>query len=45
MGSRGIVMLFPLIGAGWLVGSLINLALPPSINLFGELVAIVAVYN
>nr|AAX15688.1 NADH dehydrogenase subunit 4 [Branchiostoma belcheri] len=45
IGSRGLIMLFPLIGFSWLISSLMNLALPPAINLFGELVAMVAVYN
>ncbi|NP_776283.1 NADH dehydrogenase subunit 4 (mitochondrion) [Branchiostoma belcheri] len=45
LGSRGMIILFPLMGAGWFIASLMNLALPPTINLFGELVAMVAVYN
>jgi len=45
VGSRGVIILFPLIGLGWLSIRLINLALPPAINLFGELISMVAVYN
>nr|BAD93663.1 NADH dehydrogenase subunit 4 [Branchiostoma lanceolatum] len=45
VGSRGVIMLFPLMGLGWLSMSLMNLALPPAINLFGELISMVAVYN
>nr|BAH86414.1 NADH dehydrogenase subunit 4 [Branchiostoma floridae] len=44
-GSRGLIMIFPLISLGWFLMSLMNMALPPAINLFGELVAMVALYN
>nr|YP_001434586.1 NADH dehydrogenase subunit 4 [Asymmetron sp. A TK-2007]BAF76617.1 NADH dehydrogenase subunit 4 [Asymmetron sp. A TK-2007] len=45
IGSRGALMMFPLLTAAWLLSSLMNLALPPSINLFGELMAMVATYT
>ncbi len=45
IGSRGALIIFPLLTAAWLISRLINLALPPSINLFGELLAIVATFT
>nr|YP_001434573.1 NADH dehydrogenase subunit 4 [Asymmetron inferum]BAF76604.1 NADH dehydrogenase subunit 4 [Asymmetron inferum] len=45
IGSRGALMMFPLLTTAWLTSSLMNLALPPSINLFGELMAMVATYT
>nr|YP_009130908.1 NADH dehydrogenase subunit 4 [Epigonichthys cultellus]AGQ42764.1 NADH dehydrogenase subunit 4 [Epigonichthys cultellus]BAV13777.1 NADH dehydrogenase subunit 4 [Epigonichthys cultellus] len=44
IGTRGGELMFPLLSLIWLLTSLMNLALPPSINLFGELVAMVAIY-
>nr|USQ66631.1 NADH dehydrogenase subunit 4 [Chingawaemys sp. LAV1667] len=35
--ARGLQSIFPLMAALWLIASLANLALPPSINLMGEL--------
>lgn len=35
--ARGLQIILPLMGTWWLLASLINLALPPSINLIGEI--------
>nr|BAV13829.1 NADH dehydrogenase subunit 4 [Epigonichthys maldivensis] len=45
MSSRGGALLFPMLGVIWLVMGLMNLALPPSINLFGEMFSMVAIYG
>nr|YP_009728681.1 NADH dehydrogenase subunit 4 [Eospalax fontanierii]QHR85194.1 NADH dehydrogenase subunit 4 [Eospalax fontanierii] len=38
--ARGMQTILPLMGTWWMLGSLANLALPPSINLIGELMII-----
>nr|YP_009113487.1 NADH dehydrogenase subunit 4 [Myospalax psilurus]AFL55737.1 NADH dehydrogenase subunit 4 [Myospalax psilurus] len=38
--ARGMQTILPLMGTWWMLGSLANLALPPSINLIGELIII-----
>nr|WGO62125.1 NADH dehydrogenase subunit 4 [Petrosaltator rozeti] len=43
--ARGLQTLFPLMATWWTAASLANLALPPSINLIGELMTIVASYS
>lgn len=43
--TRGLQIILPLIAAWWLLASLINLALPPSINLIGELFVIVSIFS
>nr|YP_007625519.1 NADH dehydrogenase subunit 4 [Ctenomys sociabilis]ADK72567.1 NADH dehydrogenase subunit 4 [Ctenomys sociabilis] len=43
--ARGLQMLFPLMGTWWIIASLTNLALPPTINLFGELLIIMSTYS
>lgn len=43
--ARGIQTILPLIGTWWILGSLANLALPPSINLIGELVIITSSFS
>nr|WNH21604.1 NADH dehydrogenase subunit 4 [Eucinostomus jonesii] len=40
--TRGLQMVFPLMTAWWLIATLANLALPPLINLTGELMIMVA---
>nr|WAQ70922.1 NADH dehydrogenase subunit 4 [Histiotus montanus] len=42
---RGLQMILPLMAAWWLMASLTNLALPPSINLIGELFVSVAMFS
>nr|WAQ70558.1 NADH dehydrogenase subunit 4 [Histiotus montanus] len=42
---RGLQMILPLTAAWWLMASLTNLALPPSINLIGELFVSVAMFS
>lgn len=42
---RGLQTILPLIAAWWLLASLINLALPPSINLIGELFITVSIFS
>nr|YP_010028986.1 NADH dehydrogenase subunit 4 [Grammomys dolichurus]QOU09779.1 NADH dehydrogenase subunit 4 [Grammomys dolichurus] len=43
--TRGLQMIFPLMTALWLTASLTNLALPPSINLLGELFIAMSLFS
>lgn len=43
--ARGLQMILPLICTWWLLASLANLALPPSINLLGELIVIISSFS
>lgn len=43
--ARGLQTIFPLIATWWLIGSLANLALPPTINLIGELFITISLYS
>nr|YP_010029090.1 NADH dehydrogenase subunit 4 [Desmomys harringtoni]QOU09959.1 NADH dehydrogenase subunit 4 [Desmomys harringtoni] len=43
--ARGLQMIFPLMATWWLTASLANLALPPSINLVGELFITMALFS
>nr|WGO62163.1 NADH dehydrogenase subunit 4 [Petrodromus tetradactylus] len=43
--ARGLQTVFPLMATWWVMASLANLALPPSINLIGELMTIMAAYS
>lgn len=43
--ARGLQIILPLIATWWLIASLINLALPPSINLVGELLVTIAIFS
>ena len=43
--ARGLQIILPLMAAWWLLASLINLALPPSINLIGELFVTIATFS
>nr|AIG23587.1 NADH dehydrogenase subunit 4 [Pseudochirulus canescens] len=43
--ARGLQIMLPLMSAWWLLASLANLALPPSINLLGELMIIVSSFS
>nr|APC60878.1 NADH dehydrogenase subunit 4 [Santamartamys rufodorsalis] len=43
--TRGLQTLFPLLAVWWLIASLTNLALPPSINLVGELLIITSTFS
>lgn len=43
--ARGLQTLLPLIAAWWLLASLANLALPPTINLIGELFVVIASFS
>nr|AKE35833.1 NADH dehydrogenase subunit 4 [Apodemus draco] len=43
--ARGLQMIFPLMATWWLVASLANLALPPSINLIGELFITMSLFS
>nr|YP_007627260.1 NADH dehydrogenase subunit 4 [Tympanoctomys barrerae]ADK72606.1 NADH dehydrogenase subunit 4 [Tympanoctomys barrerae] len=43
--TRGLQMLFPLMGTWWIIATLTNLALPPSINLFGELLIVMSTFS
>nr|YP_007024965.1 NADH dehydrogenase subunit 4 [Apodemus draco]ADP01728.1 NADH dehydrogenase subunit 4 [Apodemus draco] len=43
--ARGLQMVFPLMATWWLVASLANLALPPSINLIGELFITMSLFS
>nr|YP_010429330.1 NADH dehydrogenase subunit 4 [Ictonyx libycus]USR67322.1 NADH dehydrogenase subunit 4 [Ictonyx libycus] len=43
--ARGLQMMLPLMAAWWLLASLTNLALPPSINLVGELFVVMASFS
>lgn len=43
--ARGLQIILPLIASWWLLASLTNLALPPSINLIGELFVTIATFS
>ena len=43
--ARGLQLILPLINTWWLTASLANLALPPTINLLGELIIITASFS
>nr|QOU09985.1 NADH dehydrogenase subunit 4 [Hybomys sp. n. VVB-2020] len=43
--ARGLQMIFPLMATLWLIASLANLALPPSINLIGELFITMSMFS
>nr|ACA24720.1 NADH dehydrogenase subunit 4 [Ursus arctos]AOD42294.1 NADH dehydrogenase subunit 4 [Ursus arctos]AOD42307.1 NADH dehydrogenase subunit 4 [Ursus arctos]AOD42320.1 NADH dehydrogenase subunit 4 [Ursus arctos]AOD42333.1 NADH dehydrogenase subunit 4 [Ursus arctos] len=43
--ARGLQTLLPLMAAWWLLASLTNLSLPPTINLIGELFVVVATFS
>nr|AZJ16793.1 NADH dehydrogenase subunit 4 [Pangshura tentoria] len=43
--ARNMQLLLPLMGVWWLLASLTNMALPPTINLMGELAIIVSLFN
>nr|QIP52911.1 NADH dehydrogenase subunit 4 [Myonycteris brachycephala] len=43
--ARGLQTMFPLMAAWWLLASLTNLALPPSINLIGELFVVMSTFS
>lgn len=43
--ARGLQTLLPLIAAWWLLASLTNLALPPTINLIGELFVVISSFS
>nr|YP_010029194.1 NADH dehydrogenase subunit 4 [Thamnomys kempi]QOU10155.1 NADH dehydrogenase subunit 4 [Thamnomys kempi] len=43
--ARGLQMIFPLMATWWLIASLTNLALPPSINLLGELFIAMSLFS
>nr|UFR83255.1 NADH dehydrogenase subunit 4 [Myopus schisticolor] len=43
--ARGLQMIFPLMTTWWLMASLANLALPPTINLIGELMITVSLFS
>uniref|UniRef100_UPI00315DE869 NAD4 n=1 Tax=Corynorhinus mexicanus TaxID=712049 RepID=UPI00315DE869 len=43
--ARGLQIILPLMAAWWLMASLMNLALPPSINLIGELFVTMAMFS
>jgi len=43
--ARGLQTLLPLIAAWWLLAGLTNLALPPTINLIGELFVVIATFS
>nr|YP_009158962.1 NADH dehydrogenase subunit 4 [Sicista concolor]AIG99676.1 NADH dehydrogenase subunit 4 [Sicista concolor] len=43
--ARGLQSILPLMAAWWLIASLTNLALPPSINLIGEITIIISSFS
>nr|YP_009526851.1 NADH dehydrogenase subunit 4 [Neotoma magister]AYA28420.1 NADH dehydrogenase subunit 4 [Neotoma magister] len=43
--ARGLQAIFPLMATWWILASLANLALPPSINLLGELLITVSMFS
>nr|YP_007890336.1 NADH dehydrogenase subunit 4 [Murina ussuriensis]AFX97588.1 NADH dehydrogenase subunit 4 [Murina ussuriensis] len=43
--ARGLQTILPLMAAWWLLASMMNLALPPSINLIGELFVTMAMFS
>nr|AQT19592.1 NADH dehydrogenase subunit 4 [Erinaceus amurensis] len=43
--TRGLLVTLPLMATWWLIASLNNLALPPTINLIGELLILMSLYS
>nr|APC60904.1 NADH dehydrogenase subunit 4 [Hoplomys gymnurus] len=43
--ARGLQMLLPLMALWWIIASMTNLALPPTINLIGELLIIMSTFS
>nr|YP_009154236.1 NADH dehydrogenase subunit 4 [Eothenomys melanogaster]AKM54864.1 NADH dehydrogenase subunit 4 [Eothenomys melanogaster] len=43
--ARGLQMIFPLMATWWIMASLANLALPPTINLIGELMITISLFS
>nr|QCT81605.1 NADH dehydrogenase subunit 4 [Urosaurus nigricaudus] len=43
--ARGFQLILPLMTTWWLLANLTNMALPPSINLMGELLIIISLFN
>nr|UFR83450.1 NADH dehydrogenase subunit 4 [Lagurus lagurus] len=43
--ARGLQMVFPVMATWWIMASLANLALPPTINLIGELMITTSLYS
>uniref|UniRef100_UPI0030FDFE68 NADH dehydrogenase subunit 4 n=1 Tax=Eothenomys colurnus TaxID=2478462 RepID=UPI0030FDFE68 len=43
--ARGLQMIFPLMATWWIMASLANLALPPTINLIGELMITTSLFS
>nr|YP_003934232.1 NADH dehydrogenase subunit 4 [Kinosternon leucostomum]ACP30418.1 NADH dehydrogenase subunit 4 [Kinosternon leucostomum] len=43
--TQNMQLLLPLMATWWLLASLTNMALPPTVNLMGELIMIVAIFN
>nr|QYK92131.1 NADH dehydrogenase subunit 4 [Alexandromys limnophilus] len=43
--ARGLQMVYPLMATWWIMASLANLALPPTINLMGELVITISMFS
>nr|YP_009413196.1 NADH dehydrogenase subunit 4 [Sigmodon hispidus]ASN66988.1 NADH dehydrogenase subunit 4 [Sigmodon hispidus] len=43
--ARGLQTIFPLMATWWIIASLANLALPPSINLIGELMITLSLFS
>nr|YP_010026410.1 NADH dehydrogenase subunit 4 [Phocoena spinipinnis]QOQ85034.1 NADH dehydrogenase subunit 4 [Phocoena spinipinnis]QOQ85047.1 NADH dehydrogenase subunit 4 [Phocoena spinipinnis]UFK29596.1 NADH dehydrogenase subunit 4 [Phocoena spinipinnis]UFK29609.1 NADH dehydrogenase subunit 4 [Phocoena spinipinnis]UFK29622.1 NADH dehydrogenase subunit 4 [Phocoena spinipinnis] len=43
--ARGLQIFFPLMATWWLLASMTNLALPPTINLIGELLVIMSTFS
>nr|YP_009388946.1 NADH dehydrogenase subunit 4 [Ptyodactylus guttatus]BAX77906.1 NADH dehydrogenase subunit 4 [Ptyodactylus guttatus] len=43
--TRGLHLMLPMMTLWWLIASLTNMALPPTINLLGELLVIVSTFN
>nr|UFR83177.1 NADH dehydrogenase subunit 4 [Alticola strelzovi] len=43
--ARGLQMVFPLMTTWWILASLANLALPPTINLIGELMITISLFS
>nr|AKJ76859.1 NADH dehydrogenase subunit 4 [Callisaurus draconoides] len=43
--ARGLQLILPIMATWWLLANLTNMALPPSINLMGELLIIVSLFN
>nr|YP_010184970.1 NADH dehydrogenase subunit 4 [Asymblepharus himalayanus]QVH34649.1 NADH dehydrogenase subunit 4 [Asymblepharus himalayanus] len=43
--ARGLQLILPLMTAWWLLANLMNMALPPTINLMGELIIMTSTFN